>query len=167
MLRTCRRFLDIKYATVNNFYWVKYYYPIWNIDILKKTQHYHLKAQTKAAIWILNIACRYIRDRLKNQVDSDNLSEINGNVTISLLSRILRHSRLQDDILIGYPEPTWIVFNNSRTFYRERFNDDMAKVDIIPLKKGFDLGIDLIMSHPLENNRLIQIHDLNWGENHG
>jgi len=98
---------------------------------------------------------------LKNPVDSDNLSEINGNVTISLPSRIRRHSRLQNDILIGYPEPTWIVFNNSRTFYRERFNDDMAKVDIIPLKKGLDLGIDLIMSHPLENNRLFQIHDLN------
>jgi hypothetical protein len=48
---------------------------------------------------------------------------------------------------------------NSWIFCREWSNDDMAKVDFIPLKKGFDLGFDMIMVHPLENNRPFQIHD--------
>jgi hypothetical protein len=36
---------------------------------------------------------------------------IQYNVSLSLLSGILRHLRLPDDILIGYPQHTWHNLN--------------------------------------------------------
>ena len=44
-----------------------------------------LKYEPKEVSSAVKITCRYIRNRLKNLVDSDNLFEINDNVSLSLL----------------------------------------------------------------------------------
>jgi len=53
---------------------------------------------------------------LKFQVDEDNLTETNGNVSKSLLSGTLKNLRLPDDILIGYPDS---IVVNARHFHPE------------------------------------------------